>query len=52
MYRLIKDPFTGQINYVQRVADGAFIPMVEGNRDYDEYLAWVVAGNTPIPAGS
>jgi hypothetical protein len=26
------------------------IPMVEGNRYYEEYLKWVAEGNTPEPA--
>ena len=26
------------------------IPMVEGNRYYDEYLKWVAEGNEPEPA--
>ncbi len=31
---------------ILRKADNALIPMVAGNRDYDEYLEWVAAGNT------
>jgi hypothetical protein len=33
-----------------RVSDGALIPMVEGNTDYQQYLAWVAEGNQPQPA--
>ena len=28
-------------------SDGVCIPTDEGNKDYQEYLAWVDAGNTP-----
>ena len=49
MYKLIKDPLTQQINYVLK--DGSLnIPMVEDNTDYQQYLKWVEAGNTPLPA--
>ena len=27
-----------------------FIPIVEQNTDYQEYLKWVAEGNTPLPA--
>tara|TARA_A100001201_G_scaffold92612_1_gene80639 strand:- start:185 stop:346 length:162 start_codon:yes stop_codon:yes gene_type:complete len=30
--------------------DVYMIPLVEGNRHYDEYLEWVAEGNTPDPA--
>lgn len=33
--------------YVKRVSDGVFIPKVSDNRDYQEFLAWVAAGNQP-----
>ena len=36
-------------NSITRSSDGACIPLVEDNRDYQEYLAWVAAGNTPDP---
>ena len=33
-------------NTIIRKNDGAFIPKVRGNIDYEEYLEWVEAGNT------
>ncbi len=35
---------------ILRNEDGALIPTVPGNRDYDEYLEWLAEGNTPEPA--
>ena len=37
-------------NRILRVADGASIPVASGNRDYQDYLAWVAAGHTADPA--
>jgi hypothetical protein len=49
MYKLIN--FEGQLlNQVQRLSDGAYIPMSEDNTDYQAYLKWVAEGNTPLPA--
>lgn len=36
-------------NSVTRLADGASIPLANGNRDYEEYKQWLVEGNTPEP---
>lgn len=38
-----------QQGYIRRISDNAFIPMVEGNSDYDAYLIWVNAGNLTLP---
>jgi len=35
---------------VKRIADNAFIPFAPDNTDYQKYLEWVAAGNTPLPA--
>ena len=35
---------------ILRLADNAFIPPDPANTDYQAYLAWVEAGNTPEPA--
>ena len=35
---------------IHRLADNAFIPPDERNTDYQEYTAWLAAGNTPLPA--
>lgn len=44
MYKIISDAV------VKRLEDGACIPLVEGNRDYEQYLAWLAAGNVAEPA--
>jgi hypothetical protein len=38
------------IEFILRKADGAWIPKVTDNTDYQEYLEWVAAGNTPEAA--
>ena len=52
MYKLYNSTFSGVLAAIIRVADGAFIPLDPGNADYRAYLAWVAAGNTPLPAES
>lgn len=50
-YKLLKDLETGEESrMILRKTDNAFIPKSEGNRDYQEYLEWVAAGNTPQEA--
>ena len=34
---------------IVRDEDGAFIPFDDGNRDYQEYKAWLAEGNEPNP---
>jgi hypothetical protein len=51
MYKLINDPKTNQpVNWVRRISNGACIPFDPANSDYQAYLAWLEAGNTPEPA--
>ena len=50
MYKLIKNLFNNRSNQVQRLSDNACIPFDPANTDYQEYLKWLEAGNTPLPA--
>ena len=49
MYRLIIHPRTGEQSVIK---DGKGIPFDPANTDYQEYLAWLAEGNTPLPADS
>lgn len=48
MYKLLRDDFNN-INSVLRLSDNAIIPFDPANTDYQEYLAWLAQGNTPLP---
>jgi hypothetical protein len=50
MYKLHKLKFIDSICWVIRISDGACIPFDPANTDYQQYLAWLEAGNTPLPA--
>jgi hypothetical protein len=54
MYKLLANPRNRSENLavIRRLTDGAFIPMDEGNTDYQAYLKWLAEGNTPEPADS
>ena len=51
-YKYIKSHDTNQViaDQIRRKSDNANIPFDEGNKDYQEYLEWVAAGNTPEAA--
>ena len=51
-YKLIAT-FDGEIEMVKRINNNdteSFIPKSKSNKDYQAYLAWLEAGNTPLPA--
>jgi hypothetical protein len=50
MYKEVKHPMTGLVTMILRIADNTFIPIDPANGDYQEYLAWLAQGNTPLPA--
>ena len=46
-YKLQKNPITGEtLPVILRKEDYSFIPTVEDNTDYLDYLKWVDEGNT------
>ena len=49
MYKIVNNK-AGVPSAVQRLSDTAFIPFDPANTDYQQYLAWLEAGNTPEPA--
>jgi hypothetical protein len=50
MYKLLYNPLTQQTDRAIRLSDKANIPLYGDNTDYQEYLKWLEAGNTPLPA--
>ena len=51
MYKELKD-LNGVVrsDVILRIADEAFIPVDNQNRDYQYYMAWIAEGNTILPA--
>ena len=50
MYKLVFYPELNKNTGVLRLSDNAFIPFDPDNTDYQAYLKWVEAGNTPQAA--
>jgi len=50
MYKLIKNKITGEIQTINKIDTGIYIPFDRANIDYQEYLKWLAEGNTPEPA--
>jgi hypothetical protein len=51
MYKLTINTLTKKpLDSVLRLSDMATIPFDPDNSDYQAYLAWVEAGNQPLPA--
>ena len=44
MYKLIKNPFTNNIDTVCRLSDNAYIPFDPANTDYQTFKKEVLAG--------
>jgi hypothetical protein len=50
MYKLLPRDYLGDVPKVVVREDGAQIPFDPDNTDYQAYLRWLEAGNTPTPA--
>jgi hypothetical protein len=53
IYKLFKNPYTNEVNVIARFNDDNSVTsfgMDESNPDYQAYLKWLEAGNTPEPA--
>ena len=50
--KLVKNEFNNTVDQVYLTIDNVvyLVPFDEGNRHYQQYLAWVAEGNTAEPA--
>ncbi len=50
MYQFFESTLTKEVIGVIFLEAGLRIPFDPANTDYQEYLKWLEAGNTPLPA--
>jgi len=56
MYKLLKDNLKNEVrtDYILKITEDlesqVFVPFDPANTDYQQYLAWLDEGNTPLPA--
>lgn len=50
VYQLVKLPNSEVITGVHCLTTNEWIPVSEGNTDYQAYLQWLAEGNEPLPA--
>ena len=50
MYQLLSYKGAVQDGIIKNTETGTLIPFSDSNPMYQEYLAWVAEGNTPLPA--
>lgn len=48
-YKLVQSPFTLKISTAIDLETGDLFPFDDGNRHYQQYLAWLAEGNEPLP---
>jgi hypothetical protein len=49
MYKLSKHITSGEVNFIIRLSDNAYIPLDPANMDFVEYQKWLSEGNVPLP---
>lgn len=52
MYKLLYNLQTGQLSCIVRLSDNACIPLCKDNIDYQEFLKWNKAQETPLDLNS
>jgi hypothetical protein len=50
MYKQISNERGLVENVIKRLSDGVFLFAGSESPDYQQYLAWLAEGNTPLPA--
>ena len=51
-YELFYESMTGNVSGIKRLSDNSFIPLCEGNSDYQTFLAWNSEQEMPLDLNS